>query len=122
MSIFMVNKLPSEEFKSWFDKRKEEVKKERERQRIKSRKEKKNTANISEYDYDLNVRRYIDSRLSKIDSIRANRIEFNPDSYRDEFKKSKAKKENRIAQKEIKALEEEIKKKDPFFYAFIRQG
>ena len=121
MSIFMVNKMSKEDFAVWFDNRVKEVAEERRIANKKEREKLKDVIGVSEYSYNLSVRKYIDARLAKIASINAD-FELNLDKYNSPSKKKAAEKLNREIDKKIGVLEAEIKAKDKFFYSFIKKA
>ena len=122
MSIFMIEKLPHDEFQEWFDKKTKEVAEARKKEKSKKKKTNKNVIGKSKYDYNDRVKSFIDKRLAEIDTIRANEVEFNLDSYSDKNTRRRMEKGNSIAYKKIGVLEREIKEKDKDFFTFIKKA
>lgn len=111
----------TEIFNDWFNREKDEALEERKKRRRKERESLKEVEGVSEYGYDLNVRKYIDSRLAKIASLNSE-VENRLEDYKNPQKKTKALKKNKELYTEIGILEREIKSKDPYFYTFIKQA
>lgn len=111
----------TELFNDWFEREKAAADDIRKKNRRKERERYKDADGVSEYWYDLKVRRYIDTRLEKISNL-TSQIENLVDSYKDPQKRSVANKNNKKIFKEIGVLESEIKRKDPYFYTFIKKA
>lgn len=110
----------TEIFNDWFDNIANEVSEKRKRDNKKKREKLKDVENVSEYDYNLKIKGYIDNRLAKITALTAN-YEFDITRYSDLSVRKKIEKENKEIKKAISVLESEIKQKDKHFFTFIKK-